>query len=252
MQLRGLFDTMQLKAAWKPMLYIFSYNMLQIPNAAWNTFQVDGLNFSDFEMGMMRVMAALATLAGLLTYKYFWAETSWRWNYVFTSLIGMVFSCLSLVLVTRQTHYLGMGDFAFAAAIKCSFSFGMGVQFMPSVLIALSLCPKHQEAAAFAVFTTFSNLGQSLGDSFGNGFIRIWDCNNDTIKAHRYDGLEKLQVLVSFISILPILWVFMLPHGRDDLVLLKGSHFWYGVAFATLYFCALSGVVSDSIYEISN
>eukprot|EP00656_Telonema_subtile_P013321 TRINITY_DN16764_c0_g1_i1.p1 TRINITY_DN16764_c0_g1~~TRINITY_DN16764_c0_g1_i1.p1 ORF type:complete len:379 (+),score=50.27 TRINITY_DN16764_c0_g1_i1:207-1343(+) len=249
-QLKGMFNTMKLRAAWKPMLYIFSYNMLQIPNAAWNTFLVDGLNFSNFELGMITVISSLAQLLGLMTYKWFFMETSWRLNYIITTMVGLAFSLLSLVLVLRGTKYIGIGDFGFAAGDTVFIAFVGGIQFMPCVLIALALCPKGQEATTFAVFTTFANLGGSVGSALGNGLVRIWDCSNNTVKAGDYSGVRNLLVLTSIIQVVPIFWVKLLPHGREDLVKLTGSYFWFGVFFVTLFFVALTSVVFDSFYEM--
>ena len=70
-------------------------------------------------MGMITVIAALAQLLGLLLYRTVLVDTSWRFNYLGTTVVGAVFSGVSLLLVTRTNEHMGMGDFGFAAGELC-------------------------------------------------------------------------------------------------------------------------------------
>ena len=225
-------------------------------------------------MGMLTVINSITLLAGFTLYKYYLEDTSWRLNYIGTTCVGLVFSLLQLLLVTRVTKKMGIGDFGFSAGTHLTLtltllsksnygradcrvsgdtafaSFVSGIQFMPCVLIALALCPPGQEGVAFSVFTTFSNLGQSVGNALGNGVVRIWDCSNDTISRHEYGGVWRLTVLTSLLQIVPIAWVCILPSGREDLAQLKGRSFGWGIFFVVLFILSLTVVVSDSIYEL--
>ena len=52
-QWQSIWSTLQLMAVWWPITFIYTYNVFQIPNAAWTNFLVIGLGFSDFELGML-------------------------------------------------------------------------------------------------------------------------------------------------------------------------------------------------------
>lgn len=39
---RNIFETLTLKAVWYPMIFIYTYYIMQIPNAAWTNFLVEG------------------------------------------------------------------------------------------------------------------------------------------------------------------------------------------------------------------
>ena len=39
---QNIFDTLQLRAVWYPMIFIYSYYIMQIPNGAWTNFLVEG------------------------------------------------------------------------------------------------------------------------------------------------------------------------------------------------------------------
>ena len=129
-------------------------------------------------------------------------------------------------------------------------SFVSGIQFMPMCLVALALCQPGQEGATFAVMTTFSNLGISVGSSIGNLFARFWDISNSSVKAHHYNGVLRLDILTSIVQLVPICWVCMMPTGREELGQMRGSSLRWGIFFLGLFVAALCGVVFDSVYEL--
>ena len=54
-QCRELFQTVQLRAVWQPMTFVYIYNALQLTNAAWMNFLVEGLDFSAWEIGLVSI-----------------------------------------------------------------------------------------------------------------------------------------------------------------------------------------------------
>jgi MFS family permease len=91
-QLDVIWQTVQLKAVWQPITFIYIYYVFQVPNCAWTNFLVDGLGFTDFEIGMLTVASAALYWIGMVIYKEFFFETGWRWIYIYTTIIGGVFS----------------------------------------------------------------------------------------------------------------------------------------------------------------
>ena len=104
----------QLKAIWKPMIFIFLYSCFQIPNMAMKNFLVKGLKFSDFYLGLIGIASATFGWLGLIVYKEYFFNTSWRKIYIGTTLIGLIFSLLQLVLILRYNIALGIPDIIFA------------------------------------------------------------------------------------------------------------------------------------------
>ena len=63
----SVWGTLQLKAVWWPMTFIYIYQVMQIPNGAWTNFLVLGLGFDDYSLGIMSVMSAvLYWLVGIM------------------------------------------------------------------------------------------------------------------------------------------------------------------------------------------
>lgn len=87
-----IWGTLQLRAVWYPMIFIYTYYVLQVPNSAWTNFLVEGLNFTDFELGILSISGAVLFWLGMFVFKVFFFSTSWRYIYLFTSLVNFIFS----------------------------------------------------------------------------------------------------------------------------------------------------------------
>jgi len=252
-QIGTIWEYVQLRAVWQPMLYIYFYNVMQIPNAAWNSFLVKGLNFSAFEMGMLNLVGAIMTFAGLIVFKKLLFNTSWRYIYVITTLLGLLFSVLQLLLVYRVNLKIGLDDFAFSSGDNVFAAFVGGIQFMPTVVMMVGMCPDGQEGASFAMFTTFSNLAMAVGAVVGNMIVNIWDCSNEAMEAHHFDGLGNLTILTSVLQVIPIFFVYNLPDSREEQkkTLESGeSSSFYGGLFMTLLLTSLVVSVTNAVYEL--
>lgn len=58
-QLRDVWRTLQLRAVWRPIAFIYIYNVMQIPNSAWTNYLILGLDFTDFEIGILSISGAV-------------------------------------------------------------------------------------------------------------------------------------------------------------------------------------------------
>jgi len=63
-QLNDVWVTLQLKAVWRPMIFLYIYNVMQIPNSAWYNFLVEGLDFDNWELGLLTISSAVMTWLG--------------------------------------------------------------------------------------------------------------------------------------------------------------------------------------------
>jgi BT1 family len=77
------------------------HTALQIPNAAWRSFLVEGLHFQPFELGLIAIVGSLFSSIGLIAYKRFFMGTGWRKIYIVTSTLTCIFSIMQLLLIFR-------------------------------------------------------------------------------------------------------------------------------------------------------
>ena len=74
---------------------------VQIPNAAWRSFLVEGLHFEPFHLGLIAIVGSLFSSCGLIAYKRYFMGTGWRKIYRVTTSLTCFFSIVQLLLITR-------------------------------------------------------------------------------------------------------------------------------------------------------
>jgi hypothetical protein len=67
-QCNDLFQTVQLRSVWQPMTFVYIYNALQLTNAAWMNFLVEGLQFSAWQIGIVSIVGSVMAWLGIITY----------------------------------------------------------------------------------------------------------------------------------------------------------------------------------------
>lgn len=184
-QISSIWELVQRKAVWKPCTFIFIYNMFFVTNPAWNSFLVDGLGFSEFELGMLTLTGTVLSFAGIVVYKKYLFEVSWRSIYLFTSFVAFLFSGLQLMLVLGGNDRIGMGNSAFEVFFAMG-SYGVqmfvqAIQFLPATRMFLIMCPEGAEGASYAMLTTLSNLAGTISYSVAAALAIIWDVSSDTL-----------------------------------------------------------------------
>jgi hypothetical protein len=250
-----IWDTVTRKSTWKPLAYILVNNVLQIPNIAWNSYLQLSLRISPATIGSMNVLATLMAFVGIITYKLYFLNVSWRVIYFSCVMIGVFFSCLQIVLIFQWNFtYLHiptnlpfiLGDTVIGAAIS-------GMQYLPSCILYARLCPEGSEGTSYAILTTFANLTTLMGRNLGNVFGRIWDVSNHAMREHEYDGLWKLTVLTSLIQVLPLCVLFLLPKSAEEvdrLVENQERSKAFGIGFLAFIFAGIIWIFSTVLYEI--
>lgn len=113
-KIKQVWATMQMKAVWRPISFIYIYNVFQVSNGAWTNYLVESLDFSDFELGCLTIAGTLMIFAGLLAYKEYFFNTGWQSIYIFTTILGVFFSLLQLLLIYQVNQLMGIPNIVFA------------------------------------------------------------------------------------------------------------------------------------------
>lgn len=150
-QCSEIWKTVCRRSVWQPMAFIYIFNLLQVPNAAWRQFLSTSLSFRASQLNMLLVVSYIFLYIGTLTYKCFFLHVSWRRLYQVSIGINCVVSSLQLLLIRQTTfgispYWFALGDDAFAEFI-------VGIQFLPTMIVMVSLCPAGSEGASYAMFT---------------------------------------------------------------------------------------------------
>jgi len=229
-QLGGIWHTLQLKAVWKPMIFIFTYYVFQVPNAAWTNFLVAGLGFTDFEIGMITVSSTIFLWLGMIIFKTFFFQTSWRKIFIYTTGIGVCFSIMQLLLTLRLNSRIGIPDLIFALGDTSVAYLMFAIQSMPASIMFIMLCPEGSEGITYALLTTIGNLAWNISWDIGSTLTAIWDVSNETLAAGDFSGITKLTILTSLLQLSPIILVRLLPDSKEEQAALRdaGEKSWWG------------------------
>lgn len=226
------------RSVWQPLGFVYLYNVLQVSNAAWKQFLRSVFGFTSADLNVLLVVSYVMLYLGSMAYKFCFLQTSWRKLYQLCITLNAFFSALQLLLIRGYT--LGMSPFLFALGDDVFAEFLTGIQFLPVTIIMVALCLPGSEGASYAMFTTVWNSAYMLAPTLSSLLLGIFDVSKSTLEAGDVSGLFKLSVLTTAIQTVPILFIGLLPHARDDLMAMSDTKSTIGgVIFVALLFVSM-------------
>jgi hypothetical protein len=248
-----LFETVQLRAVWQPMAFVYVYNALQLTNAAWMNFLVEGLDFSAWQIGIVSIVGSLMAWFGIMTYKKFFFASNWRVVYFWCTTLASGIALGQLVLVFGLNRKLHIPDIVFSMGDDVLVEFVIAVQFLPMCIMYLGLCPPGSEGTTYAMLTTWSNLAGSLAFDISTALTVVWDVSSQTISEGNYSGVWKLSLLCGLLGPIPLLMLGLIPKSKEDQRRLQqdqSKHWGAGVIFLAVMILTLVITFVESIYEV--
>eukprot|EP00612_Vaucheria_litorea_P000404 CAMPEP_0171455000 /NCGR_PEP_ID=MMETSP0945-20130129/2069_1 /TAXON_ID=109269 /ORGANISM="Vaucheria litorea, Strain CCMP2940" /LENGTH=592 /DNA_ID=CAMNT_0011980151 /DNA_START=81 /DNA_END=1859 /DNA_ORIENTATION=+ len=253
MQCKIIFETLCLKAVYIPMAVVFVFNIFQVPNAAWRSFLVEGLEFDNLDLGLISICGSMFSSFGLIAYKTYFMGTSWPKIYRLTTCLVCFFSLFQLMLIFRVNKKIGVSDLVFAMGDDSLADFVLAIQFLPIVQMYLVMCPDGTEGTTYAILTTLGNVAGSVSYSIGTLLTMIWDVRVETLGEHRYDGIWKLTLLTSLMQVVPLGLLKWLPSNAEEQKALQKSteaNSKGGIVFMVVLFLSLALTIVESLVEI--
>jgi hypothetical protein len=254
-QLNDIWETVQLKSVWRPMLFVYTYNLFQVPNVAWQSYLQLTLHFPPWILGLTVILGSFMTLAGVMAYKNYFFKTSWRSIYVGTMCLTTFFSLMQLVLIFQwNITYLHMSNYFFSLGDDVISAYISGIQFLPVCIMYMRLCPDGAEGASYSMLTTFGNIALVCASNLGNLMAGLWDVSNDALRENDTSGLWKLSLLTSALAILPIMWLHLLPNDaeeQEELAKSKERSRPAGIIFLVVLFGSLIWTSTSAILRVS-
>ncbi|CAM9776430.1 unnamed protein product [Phaeothamnion confervicola] len=181
-QCRDIWATISLKAVWRPMSFVYIFNLFQVPNVAWSSFLQLSLGFTPFLLGLMATIGSLMTFAGVVAYKRFFFRVSWRLIYAWS--VGIItffrraeIASQRLALIFQwNKKYLHLSNYWFALGDDVITEYIQGLQFLPVCIMYLQLCPDGSEGATYSMLTTMGNIALVCASSIGTVLskVRLW------------------------------------------------------------------------------
>mmetsp|Transcript_17451 Transcript_17451/g.38704 ORF Transcript_17451/g.38704 Transcript_17451/m.38704 type:complete len:584 (+) Transcript_17451:166-1917(+) len=216
LQLAEIWSTVQLKSVWKPMTFVFTYNLLQIPNVAWQSYLQLTLHFPAWILGLTVILGSFMTFAGILAYKNFFFKSSWRSIYVGTMCLTTFFSLMQLVLIFQLNTKIGVHNYFFSLGDDVITAYIAGIQFLPVCIMYMRLCPDGAEGTSYSMLTTFGNIALVCASNLGILLAGFFDVSNAALRSGDVSGIWKLSLLTSALALLPLLWLHLLPNSPEE------------------------------------
>jgi len=247
-QVSAMWELIQRRAVWMPCSFIYIYNVFFLTNPAWNSFLINGLSFTEFEIGMLTLFATVLSYFALVVYRKFLFNTSWRVIYIGATLVAFLFTGLQFILVFGWNKKIGAGsnawEFVFAMGSTGIVQFMGAIQFLPACRMFLGMCPEGAEGASYAMLTTLSNLAGTVSYSVAAACASIFPVSNEDLSAHHYSGMWKLTLLCMGANLVGLFFIRLLPSGVEEQLRLQqtdyssktaGSIFFIVIAVSLLF-----------------
>lgn len=250
-QCSEIWNTVCSRAVWQPMGFVYLYNVLQVGNAAWKQYLKTVLGFSSNQLNALLIAAYVLLWLGIMAYKKFFIKWSWRSVYISTTLLNGMLSALQILLIKGITF--GLSPFLFALGDDCFADFIGGIQFLPTTIMMVHLCPSGSEGASYAMFTTMSNSAYTLAAAFSTLLLSVWDVSKEAMGRGELQGMINLTALTTLIQVSGVFFVGLLPRTKEDLANLHadplsgsklGGFIFLLVTFSSVLYSLVVGVLN--------
>ncbi|KAL7536439.1 hypothetical protein ACHAXR_007185 [Thalassiosira sp. AJA248-18] len=250
-QCSEIWNTVCSRAVWQPMGFVYLYNVLQVGNAAWKQYLKTVLEFTSNQLNSLLIVAYILLWLGIMAYKKFFIKWSWRTVYISTTLLNGIFSALQILLIKGITF--GLSPFLFALGDDAFADFIGGIQFLPTTIMMVHLCPSGSEGASYAMFTTMSNSAYTVSTAFSTLLLGVWDVSKEAMERGDLSGMINLTALTTLIQVSGVLFVGLLPRTKEDLANLHsdgmsgskiGGFIFLFVTFASVLYSLVIGALN--------
>lgn len=249
-QCHEIWKTVSSRSVWQPLGFVYLYNVMQVGNSAWREYLVTVQHFTSCQLNILLIFSFVLLYLGIMAYKYWFIRWSWRRVYIMTTLLNGFFSILQVLLIYGITF--GLSPFLFTLGDDAFAEFIAGIQFLPTTILMVHLCPEGSEGASYAMFTTVNNSALTLSTALSTQLLHIWDVSRSALQAGHVRGMVNLTFLTTFFQVAAIAFVGLLPNFKEDLMQLgnSGSSKLGGTIFLVVTFSSIAYAVVVGVLNI--
>ena len=198
-QLQTLRQTFTDPRIYLPVLFVFCWQATPNPDSAMFYFSTNELGFQPEFLGRVRLASSLAALVGVTAYRTYLKDVPVKSVILWASLLSVPLSLTQLLLVTHYNRVLGIPDQLFSLTDSVVLTVLGQVAFMPTLVLASSLCPPGVEGTLFATLMSIYNAAGTVSTELGAGLTSLLGVT-DT----KFDQLPLLVLICSLTSLLPL------------------------------------------------
>jgi len=208
-QLKQLFFTLKNPSIFLPVLFIFGWQATPTADSAMFFFSTGELGFTPEFLGRVRLASSLASLIGVFAYRT-WLKDKPIKDVIFGATVLSVPLGLTQVLLTSHLNRaIGIPDTWFALSDTVVLSVLGQVAFMPTLVLASSLCPPGVEGALFATLMSIYNLSGTVASELGALLTSALG-----VSEGHYDNLSLLVAICTLSGLLPLPFIGLLDIAK--------------------------------------
>ena len=210
-QLLQLKNTLLKPEIYLPVFFVFLWQSTPSPDSAMFFYTTNILGFQPEFMGKVRLFSSIASLAGVSLFRWKLKNYSTK-NVIFWATIASALLGLSpVMLVTHFNREIGVPDQLFSLADAVVLTVLGQIAFMPTLVLASSLCPPGIEGTLFASLMSIYNGAGVLSSEIGavlTSSLGVTDTN--------FDNLSLLIIICSLSSLLPLPFIGLLDRKKKE------------------------------------
>lgn len=197
------------KRLWKPALFVCVFAATPSSGTAWFYYLVNVLHFTPNVMGALSCLRHAAMLGGALAYRRWFRACSFRPFFSTIVVLSALLSLTPLILVEGINASWGIPDVFFVGGDDVFLATVGQIAMMPCLVMAAKLCPSGIEASLYATCIAFINVASILSEFLGACLTAHLGVTHDN-----FEALPNLILICSASSLVPLLFVWLLPDGH--------------------------------------
>eukprot|EP00798_Chlamydomonas_sp_ICE-L_P004597 gene4598-14788_t len=175
-------------------------------------FQTNELGFTPEFLGRVSLVAAIASLIGVILYNNTGLKRLPVRRIIFWCIIlGFLLGSTTLILVSGLNRKIGLSDQLFVLGDSVILVALGKLSLMPIMVLAARICPEGVEATLFATLMSILNAGSFVGTAIGAAMTEGLG-----VTSTNFDHLFVLILLCNVLSLLPAPFICLLSPELDQ------------------------------------
>ena len=211
-QLKELKTTFSNPQIYLPVLFIFLWQATPSPGSAMFYYSTNNLGFQPEFMGRVRLASSISSLFGVILFrwklKFYSSKNVIYWATLASSLLGLT----PILLILHINRSLGIPDAVFSLVDTSVLTILGQIAFMPTLVLASSLCPPGIEGTLFSTLMSIYNAAGVLSTELGAGLTSALN-----VKEDNYDNLALLIAICSLSNLVTLPFINLLDYQKKNL-----------------------------------
>jgi len=201
-----------------PAVFIFLYCLTPGMGSSSFYYYSNYLHISKEWLAILGTVDSIAGLFGMALYYMYFTSYGPRTMMFWGNLATCLVVSSQLILYTGYNRVLGIPDVAFLFLDDIIITTVAQILMVPLLSLMAMLCPKGMEGTVFCLYTALNNLGGNLSSVLSGYMVAAFG-----ITETNFDNMVWLRVVTLLISLIPCLFVFLLPSDEDIQLLLENE-----------------------------